>query len=69
MFLPQLHPPYGYELESHLSPKNVKVPTGFDSMAHLDDPIMALEDRQGALTFGVEIEFLVPVIEGVEEGE
>ncbi|KAK8131550.1 hypothetical protein PG984_007988 [Apiospora sp. TS-2023a] len=36
-------------------------------MAHLDDPIMALEDRQGVLTFGVEIEFLMPVIEGAKE--
>ncbi|KAK8044619.1 hypothetical protein PG993_004643 [Apiospora rasikravindrae] len=36
-------------------------------MAHLDDPIMALEDRQGDLTFGVEIEFLAPVIEVFED--
>ncbi|KAK7943655.1 uncharacterized protein PG986_012768 [Apiospora aurea] len=36
-------------------------------MAHLDDPIMALEDHQGDLTFGVEIEFLTPVIETIED--
>ncbi|KAK8069058.1 hypothetical protein PG994_005674 [Apiospora phragmitis] len=36
-------------------------------MAHLNDPIMAIEDRQGDLTFGVEIEFLTPVIEGSNE--
>lgn len=38
-------------------------------MAHLDDPIMALEDRHGDLTFGLEIEFLTPVLEGSDKGE
>ncbi|KAK8098326.1 uncharacterized protein PG998_013812 [Apiospora kogelbergensis] len=36
-------------------------------MAHLDDPIMALEDQQNDLTFGIEIEFLMPVLEGSDE--
>ncbi|KAK6840556.1 hypothetical protein PG995_016310 [Apiospora arundinis] len=36
-------------------------------MAHLDDPIMALEDRHGDLTFGLEIEFLTPVLQGSDK--